>query len=63
MDTENTIKKAEKVKPVDNVVIYGTDKAKNLVTGKAYKVHKALADTLIAAGKATKTKPKGEDKK
>ena len=54
---DKDIKKAKKVSPKDPVTVYGTAKAANLVTGKAYKVHSVLADTLIAAGKATKEKP------
>lgn len=66
IDTKNAIKMADKkVKPHEDVTVYGTGTSKHLPAGKEITVHKAVADTLIASGKATEipgsenTKTKG----
>lgn len=51
---ENTEKKVL-IKDKD-VVIYATDKAKQMVAGKAYTVNSIVADKLVKQGKATKEK-------
>jgi len=58
LTTENAVLTGGKVKPQDDVTIYGTDVSSFLETGKPYVVHSALAEKLIKQGKATKTGPK-----
>lgn len=50
-----------KVFAKDTVTIYGTGASNHMVEGQAYnKIHKDLADDLIAKGFATKEKPEGK---
>lgn len=51
-----------KVKPREDVKIYGTGKSKFLPAGKEVVVHRIVAEKLINLGRATKDAPK-EDKK
>lgn len=52
------------VKKNDMVTVYGAKGSKYLETGKAYKVHRFHAETLIKNGQATADKSTGkEDKK
>lgn len=44
------------------VTVYGTESGK-LSTGKAYKVHKLVAEKLIAGGLASKSKPAAKSEK
>lgn len=37
------------------IIVFGTEKAKHLITGKKYSVTEKLAETLIKSGQATKT--------
>lgn len=58
--------KSKKVKKVDNVIVYGTGKAKFLQKDKAYKVHRELGKKLVAKGSAVTTAPtsgKAKDEK
>lgn len=43
------------VRPQDNVTVYATDKTVYVAAGEPMEVHTALADKLIASGKASKT--------
>lgn len=43
-----------------NVVVYATEKAKQMKAGKAYEVNSIVAEKLIKQGKATKENPKAE---
>lgn len=45
------------VKPFDTVIIYATDKAVHVEAGKEWEVNPALAEKMIAAGKATEKAP------
>jgi hypothetical protein len=48
----------KKVKPVDNVTVYATDKLKSLYTaGSPIELHSIQAEKLIKNGKATKDAP------
>jgi hypothetical protein len=50
---------AEKVKAKDTVTVYATGNGKNLKqVGRAVKVHKIVADKLVARGLASFEKPK-----
>lgn len=56
-------KEEKKVKISDkNVVVYATDKAKQMQSGKAYEVNSIVAEKLIKAGKATKEAAKKAEK-
>lgn len=60
--TEKTIAPLEegsdKVRPYDKVKVYSAGKNKHSKAGTLLEVHPLLADSLIKAGKASKTKPK-----
>ena len=47
----------KKVKPVDDVTVYATEKTKFVPAGQPFTVHSVQAEKLIASGKASKTKP------
>jgi hypothetical protein len=51
------------VKPVDDVTVYATDKAKFVNAGEPMVVHSVQADKLVASGKATRTAPTKKDTK
>jgi hypothetical protein len=42
------------IKPNDPVTVYATEKAQFMKPGQEWEVHSALAEKLIASGKATK---------
>jgi hypothetical protein len=48
----------KKIKLNDKIEVYGTGKVATMPEGAEVKVHPELAKKLIAAGKATKSKPK-----
>lgn len=52
-DTKTAVTKGQKVKPRENVTVYGTGKAKHLKTGKAYTMHRVAADKLLNSGKVS----------
>lgn len=54
MATEKENPKGEKLDLGEEVEVYGTEKAKHMGTGKAYKVHPVMAKKLIKRGFATK---------
>jgi hypothetical protein len=55
--TKTALKKGE-IKPNDMVTVYATAKAVHMQEGAEWEVHSALAEKLIASGKATETAPK-----